>query len=116
MTTNPAVNRAKREQLKHLYGVVNDGKVLCCQCLIVQADRINEASDNYLATGFDDSGWFVLSTDKNLGDLTLRCSFCQSAIPTEDYYSELKPRPKAMTDEEAKAYDQYYESKTQEQI
>ena len=81
MTHNPYIFKIERDSDPRLYGVVNDGKVLCPQCILNNKEDINKATEEILITGYDQSGWFLIGTDRNRGDNTLSCSHCGVRIP-----------------------------------
>ena len=82
ISSNPYIEKIKRNPASFKYGVINNGGILCCNCIIQHEEWINQASANILQSGYDDSGWFVISTDQNKADRALFCSFCSAIITT----------------------------------
>ena len=81
MTTNPFINRVERNTNPAFYAVLNSGGVLCRSCVIGEQHLILEATENYLQSGWDQSGYFVLNIEENTEDYGLRCSHCSDLIP-----------------------------------
>ena len=77
---NPFINKVKRSNHYGLYGVINDGTVLCPTCILKHEEEIEKASENIMYEGYDQSGWFLLGTMVNEDNHQLSCSHCSSRI------------------------------------
>ena len=85
---NPFINKVKRSNHQGLYGVVNDGTVLCPKCILGHEEEIEKASENIMYEGYDQSGWFLLGTMINEENPQLICSHCHSKIDMKKVMTE----------------------------
>ena len=71
MTVNPFVNRVERDTNPSFYAVLNSGGVLCRSCVIGEQHLILEATNNFLQSGWDQSGYFVLNINSEMNGFML---------------------------------------------